>query len=400
MEKRADLHIHSRYSGGVSDKMRLHTLAREGKKKGIDIIGTGDCLHPKWRKEISDLERRKEGVYESDGMTFLLTCEVETKDRVHHLMLFPSMSKVEEFYERVERFSEDIDKNGRPHLSLSGEETALIAVETGSLFGPAHAFTPYTGLYGIHDSLNDAYGDLASNVSFLELGLSADTDYADKISELHDITYLSNSDAHSPFPHRLAREFNMIEVLDVSYNSFQKLFSGRKGSVKKNVGLPPREGKYNESACNQCYKHYSFEESVSRDWRCECGGTIKKGVKDRVNELKDTSPEERPDDRPGYLSLIPLQEIIAEAVGHSGTNTKKVKKIWDGLIQSFDNEVEVLCNAPANSIEKVSNKDVAGLIQDFREDKVEIKPGGGGEYGEIRSKSTNKKESQQSLMDF
>ena len=162
---------------------------------------------------------------------------------------------------------------------------ALIAEESGTLFGPSHAFTPYTGIYGNHDNLKSAYGNISKNISFLELGLSADSSYADKISELHDIVYLSNSDAHSPFPHRLAREFNVIDIPDISFDSIKNLFEMKKGKIIENIGLPPEEGKYNESACNKCYTHYSFEESISKNWRCSCGGTIKKGVADRVEEL-------------------------------------------------------------------------------------------------------------------
>jgi len=49
------------------------------------------------------------------------------------------------------------------------------------------------------------------------LGLSADTDMADHIEELQDIPFLTNSDAHSPWPHRIGREFNEIEVEELTF---------------------------------------------------------------------------------------------------------------------------------------------------------------------------------------
>ncbi len=395
----ADLHIHGKYSQGVSKKMEFKVLSEQSKKKGIDLLGTGDCLNPSWRKKIERLEKESGSVFSYRSMKFLLTGEVETVDRVHHLLIFPSLSKVEEMYERLKRFSSDIDSNGRPRTELSGEELALMAKECGCLFGPAHAFTPYTGLYGNHDSLTSAYGKLSGDLDFLEFGLSADSSYASKILELRDITYLSNSDAHSPFPHRLAREFNTLDLHDISFDSLKALFRGKKGEVVRNIGLPPEEGKYNESACNRCYTHYSFQESISRDWRCSCGGRIKKGVKDRVEELSDT--EDVLETKPPYLAIIPLQEMIAEAVGHSSPTTKKVTTIWNSLIDEIGDEVHVLCKAPIDEIKDSAGEPLASLIQDFRKEKIEIEPGGGGQYGKIVSKkSTKKQDRQRSLIDF
>ena len=48
----ADLHIHSRFSGATSKKMTIQNLAFVAPLKGIDVVGTGDCLHSGWMKEI------------------------------------------------------------------------------------------------------------------------------------------------------------------------------------------------------------------------------------------------------------------------------------------------------------------------------------------------------------
>ena len=42
-----DLHIHSRYSMAVSADMNLTEIAREAARKGVKIVATGDCLHPR-----------------------------------------------------------------------------------------------------------------------------------------------------------------------------------------------------------------------------------------------------------------------------------------------------------------------------------------------------------------
>ncbi len=55
MKVNADLHIHSMYSKAVSRDMNLQQIAREASRKGINIVGTGDCLFPKWFDEIKKL---------------------------------------------------------------------------------------------------------------------------------------------------------------------------------------------------------------------------------------------------------------------------------------------------------------------------------------------------------
>nr|MDO8099283.1 hypothetical protein [Candidatus Njordarchaeota archaeon] len=38
----ADLHIHSKYSGATSEDMNLVNLEKQGKVKGLNLLGTGD----------------------------------------------------------------------------------------------------------------------------------------------------------------------------------------------------------------------------------------------------------------------------------------------------------------------------------------------------------------------
>ncbi len=390
----ADLHIHSRYSAATSRRMELRTLAVEAARKGIQLLGTGDCLHPKWLSEIKELreengvfrfERDSKGyggVLEKCETAFVLTVEVEDTKRVHHLLLVPTVSKAEELFEKFSKHSKDIEENGRPTLNLSGEEIAEVAKECEALIGPCHAFTPWTALYAYHDSLGECYGDLTDYISFVELGLSADSSYADRISELHELTFLTNSDAHSPPPTRLAREFNRFELRDLSFEELKMaILRERDRKPVLNVGIPPEEGKYNESACIKCYKHYTLEDAISLRWRCSCGGRIKKGVKDRVKELADCNGT-HPPHRPPYLRLIPLAEIVALAL-QMGPSSKAVRETWELFLERFGDEVSVLVDA---SYEELSELDesVAAAILAFREGKVVVVPGGGGKYGVIK----------------
>ncbi len=413
MRFNCDLHIHSRYSGGTSTNMTIKTLAVESKKKGMDLLGTGDCLHSKWMKEIKECEVVDEGTFELTGTRFILSTEIQAEKRVHHLIYFPSISAVEGFKESISQHSKNLENDGRPHVHLSGEEIVELADEVDALVGPAHAFTPWTGMYAHFDSFKDCYGSRAGKIKFLELGLSADSDYGDMVPELQNITFLSNSDAHSPYPLRLAREFNKIQAMDKTYDEVVKAFlrKNRRNFVL-NVGLPPAEGKYNNTACSKCFGHFTFEEALATRWRCTCGGTIKKGVRDRVKELAGGGSVEHPRHRPEYLHIIPLTEIIQQAVGHSSPYSKKVQEIWESLITSFGDEVTVLIDTKISAISDVVGEELANAVDAFRSGKVVIIPGGGGEYGKVllpgseeakavgASQTKRKRGGQKNLSDF
>ena len=102
--------------------------------------------------------------------------------------------------------------------------------------------------------------------------------------------------------------------------------------------------------------------------------------------------------RPQYKHLIPLIEIIAKSLGISSTYSKKVNELWRALVEEHGGEIKVLLET---DIEKIAekNKNTAKAIQAFRENKIEIIPGGGGNYGEIKLPFDPPKK-QRALQDF
>jgi len=381
MKVNTDLHLHSKYSMASSRRMELPTIAREASKKGMELIGTADCTHPKWLEEIKRVSVSDEEI-RIDEIYFIPTTEIEDRNRVHHLLILPSISKAEELAERIAPFG-NLEADGRPSVRLNGNELAEIAKDIGALIGPCHAFTPWTALYGYHDSLKSCYGDMTDYISFLELGLSADSDYADRIQDLHRLTFLSNSDAHSPSTNKLAREFTQFDVPELTFDGLKKAILREQGyKATLNVGFFPEEGKYNRSACIKCYTQYSLPEAVENKWRCPvCGGVIKKGVFDRVNELADFKEPKHPEHRPPYLHLIPLAEIIQMALGHASVQTKGVQTAWNKLIERFGNEVKALIYSEPEDLKVVGDDRIVNAILAFRKGNVIIHPGGGGQYG-------------------
>ena len=72
---------------------------------------------------------------------------------------------------------------------------------------------------------------------------------ADTIEELEDIPFLTNSDAHSPWPHRLGREFNELEIGKLTFDDVRDAILNKK--IKANYGFDPRLGKYHKTACTK-----------------------------------------------------------------------------------------------------------------------------------------------------
>lgn len=371
----ADFHIHSCFSSASSKDMLIKNMAPKAKLKGLQLLGTGDAFHPGWLDIIEESTTYiGDGIYTTDDMNFVLTTEVEGKHRIHHVIIIPNMDVAHELSNKLVSKNKNID--GRPRTGYGGAELLEMVREYDCLIGPAHAFTPWTGMYKSYDSIYDCY---EKKPDFVELGLSADTFMADTVSELKDFPFLTNSDAHSPWPHRLGREFNQIELEDISYSSIKNAIKHNK--IKANYGLVPNLGKYHMTACTKCYKIVNPLIAKENKMKCSCGGRIKKGVDFRISEIADYEEPKHPSFRPEYVHLMPLAELIS-SVYDKGVTTKTVQGKWQKLIDNFGTEIDVLINASIGEIKRI-DPNVANAIEAFRNKTIEVIPGGGGQYGQI-----------------
>ncbi len=371
----ADLHIHSPYSMAVSRFMQPEQLLSTCLTKGIHVLGTGDALHPVWRKTW-------EPFLENDAGTLIVPSgEVEDENRVHHLILAEDFSQFDELQGLLKGTCKSFLSSGRPHIYLSGEKIAHYVHEVGGMIGPAHAFTPWTAMYAYFDRVADCYG--SESIDFLELGLSADSSYGAAIPDLYDVPFLSNSDAHSSQPDKIGREFNRFQLRNPSIK--EVLSCVRNGAIEMNAGFFPEEGKYNRTACSRCFTRYSPELAIRNKWRCPAdGGIIKKGVYDRARELASGGI---PSQRPPYLHIIPLGQIIQKVEGISSPLTKKGRSIYQRFISTFGNEIEVLINAPVTEMRAI-NAGTADAIEALRSGHVNLDPGGEESTGHSRSPDT------------
>jgi uncharacterized protein (TIGR00375 family) len=390
-EFNADLHIHSRYSRGVSPSMNLETVCEMARIKGIKIVGTGDCLYLDWLKELESKLEESNSAYKLEDTYYILQCEAETtvKGRVHHLILFPSFSSVYELRDKVLNGGYSKLSSGRPTLKLSPERLAEMVLEVGALVGPSHAFTPWTSMYAFYESIFDCYGQNTTEIYFLELGLSADTNMAKILTELDNCTFVSFSDAHSPYPDKLGRELTRFKLKNPNFAEIKKALMRIYGrEVTVNVGLDPREGKYYLTGCKRCEIAYTLDDVVVNGTLKKvcplCGGPLKIGVKDRIALLSPKDERVSTIKRPPYLHIVPLLEILRAIKGHSTTKTKSVQNMYYQLIGEFENEINILIDVPLSEIAR-EHQELAEILQKFRRDQIEFEfVGRAGHYGKIK----------------
>ncbi len=368
MQKNTDLHLHSCFSMATSPDMLPENILAGCRTKGIHVIGSGDALHPEWR-------RLWEPFVENEyGITVVPQTEVEDSSRVHHVILAETFDQFAELQELFSPVCDHLATSGRPHLHMNGEAIASRVHEVGGMIGPAHAFTPWTSLFAAYSAPSECYGE--ESFEFCELGLSADSTYGAGIAEFAGVPFLTNSDAHSPTPVKLGREFTRMDVSGETQRAV--LAAIRRGSVVLNAGFFPEEGKYNRTACTRCYAQFTLAEAEALHWKCPHDkGRIKLGVRERAEKL---STLDIPTVRPPYVKMIPLGEVIARVLGVSSPSTKKCAALYSRFIDAFDNEIAVLLEVPVGDLRSVS-PEVAEAVVKMREGRVALFAGGGGKYG-------------------
>ncbi len=383
-----DLHLHSRFSMGTSPRMDLPQICEGARIKGLDVVGTGDCLYHEWLEELESTLQRRGSCYTLDGVAFILQCEVETTigGRVHHLLLFPHFESAYHLRELLLEGGYSKLAGGRPQLKITPERFIDLTQAVGALVGPSHAFTPWTSMYAAYNTLMDCYGTNASCVRFIELGLSADTKMANALAELDPYPFVSFSDAHSANPDKLGREMTRFLVQDGSFGEIDKALRNVDGrTILLNVGLDPREGKYHLTGCRRCKTAYTLDE-LTVDGKLlktcpRCGGRVKIGVKDRIALLAARSKHVSHVQRPPYMHAVPLLEIL-KAMKHS--HTLNVNKAYGELIDAFGDEITILVDTPISDIEERYPR-LGAIINRFRNDQIDFEfVGRGGWYGKIK----------------
>ncbi|MDW8022117.1 MAG: endonuclease Q family protein, partial [Nitrososphaerota archaeon] len=360
----ADLHIHSKYSGATSERMNIPELVTFAEVKGLNLLGTGDALHPIWLSELRrDLEQTEGGLYKPKTgreIYFIPQVEVATiheyegkARRIHHVILMPSLDVAEQLSDELKKFG-DIAVDGRPILNMHPAELIeiVMSLDNTNLVFPAHIWTPWWSIFGANggvDKMEECYGEEVKRIHAIETGLSSDPPMNWRVSWLNKYTILSFSDSHSPYPYRLGREATVFELESLTYeNLYDAIVEKRIGNrVELTIEVPPAYGKYHWSGHRKCgVGPLPPEEAKRMKYKCPvCGKMLTKGVDDRVEELADMPNGHRPEDAQDFTHLLPLQELIALSMGiasEMNLNSKKIWSIYEKLVNFFGSEFKVL----------------------------------------------------------
>lgn len=379
----ADMHIHigrDKYNKPVkitaSKTLTIENILKEAsRRKGIELIGVIDCQSPGVQEEIIDLINDNKAVELPDGgirfekVTLILGSEIEVYDDacqgpIHVLCYFPTIEKIQLFSKWLSERMKNISLSSQRYYGTA-KELQYKVKELEGLFIPAHVFTPFKSLYGkgVIESLEEVLDpDLIDGI---ELGLSADTFMADQIKELHQYTYLTNSDSHS-LP-KIGREYQEMKLLEPSFKEFYYALHNAKGRhIVKNYGMNPELGKYHSTVCQNCMQAVPYKSET-----CPYCGSNKviSGVSDRINELKDN---EEKLSRPPYIYQVPLEYL-------PGLGPKSFEK----LLVQFETEMNIIHHASEADLKEYTKASIAEMIVQMRKGELKMLAGGGGKYGKV-----------------
>ncbi|OGK18959.1 hypothetical protein A3G67_00055 [Candidatus Roizmanbacteria bacterium RIFCSPLOWO2_12_FULL_40_12] len=421
----ADLHLHSRYSRAVSQKMDLLEIGSWAKKKGIHLASTSDWTHPIWFRELSaQLKETQAGIYSVDGIddvSFILSTEISSiysqggvTRRVHNLFFAPNLSSVEKFNKKILSMGAKLMSDGRPIVGTSSRNLLEIAlsIDENFLLIPAHAWTPWFSLFGSmsgFDSIEECFGDYAKYIYAVETGLSSDPIMNWQIKELDNRSIVSFSDAHSG--PKLGREATVFvtnkdsesdsQNLEYTYKDIMDAIK-RRSDGKLKIGYTieffPEEGKYHWNGHRNCDIRYSPDEVDKKGAVCPvCHKNLTIGVENRVRDLSHkvfhaqdlvflknssgtTFVYDKEKKRVPFVSLVPLLEIFLEVHDHSPT---RALRAYDAAIENIGSEFDILMKKSYDEIEKKDSAKLAEGIRKVRERTVSVDPGYDGVFGKV-----------------
>lgn len=390
----ADLHIHSRFSRATSQAMEIPHIAEAARLKGIKLVATGDFTHPGWLRLIKEsLAPAEDGLFRYGETRFILSAEVNNTytykarlRRVHNIIYAPSFEDVERINRLLQRYG-DLATDGRPTINLGAKEMleGILEVAPNSFLVPAHIWTPWFSLFGANsgfDSLEECFGDLKAEIPALETGLSSDPPMNWRLSALDPYALISNSDAHSPT--RLGREANLFNCELSYYGILDALKKKAPERLCYTIEFFPEEGKYHYDGHRRCQIRLAPKEAMLNNDICPaCGRRLTVGVLHRVELLSDRPEGYKPEKAIPYRHLIPLEEIIAEALG-IGRDTAGVHARYLSLVKALKSEFHLLLEAPIEEIERYGDERIAEGVARVRRGEVQIRPGYDGVFGEIR----------------
>jgi len=395
---------------------------------------------------LYSLKQEGRGKEEGKRPLFLLSTEISSifkQDnklrRIHNLVSAPDIETVEKINREFSRRGFNLSADGRPIIGLSSLALLelLLSIDSRILLIPCHVWTPHFGMYGSasgFDSIEESFGRYSKYIYAVETGLSSDPEMNWQIEELKTRSILSFSDAHSGA--KMGREATVFEIKKssasvsqpVSLSSDVKSKTIRRataftqninpkitykdivGAIRRDpksklqiqytIEFYPEEGKYHFSGHRNCGVVKGPGE-VKKDGNiCPvCKRRLTEGVLSRVQQLSNEklvgkrevklSPNgikwyiDTTHTHPPFVKLVPLLEIMAEALGLT-ISSQKARLTYENLCKELGSEIEILLKIPIEEIRKSAGSRIAEGIEKVRKGDIAIDPGYDGEYGKVK----------------
>jgi DNA helicase-2/ATP-dependent DNA helicase PcrA len=385
MEFAADLHLHSRYAGGVSKAMTLPAIAAWAQRKGMDLLGTGDCLQESWLKEIElALEPAEPGLFRLRPETqvqvdrtvppalrrplrFVLSTEVHCAPAgtpplggIHHLIYFPSLDSVRRLRSRLEPIGDLTD--GRPMLGIDSYQLLQAVVEQndGLKLAPAHVLNPWYASLGTISgarSLETLFRDLTPQLCAVEMGLTSTPAMCGRLSTLDRHALFCCSDAHSLA--NIGREYLVVDIEPSFDHLFAAIQSSQSPHRRGMVKYPVARARYYPNWCGHCQRG-DFAQKCP-----ECGKPLVAGSRDRLEAVADRRLPDQRAEAAHCQQLRPLELLLAD-LGQCSPKSKAVSRDYDRLVSAVGNERYILTRASAEQLALESTPQIARQIVEQR----------------------------------
>ncbi len=226
---KGDLHIHTQLSPCGSLDNSPQNIVYFAKEQGLDFIGIAD--HNTTRQASIVVEIGKQ-----NGLTVFPGVEVNTKEEVHCVCLFPDVTPLAQMQNWLDErlpnmenkpeyfgFQVQVDANDNivysenrflhAAIHASINEVCDYVHQLGGLFFPAH-------IDRRGNSLLRQLGMIPDNLNFDALEIFRATNEADIRSSLNlskNIAVLKNSDAH--YPYEIGRAYSLYELDALNFNA-------------------------------------------------------------------------------------------------------------------------------------------------------------------------------------
>jgi PHP family Zn ribbon phosphoesterase len=366
--------------------MTLENIALWAQRKGVDLLGTGDCLQPQWLAEIEAHTEEAEpglralkpaveravharlpaGLHRS--VRFVLSTEVncapsgtDAMRGLHQLLYFPSLAVVREFADRIGKRG-DLQE-GRPTLAISARELLKGTRNFDRVFlAPAHVMNPWfsaLGIIGGGTALERVYEDELPHLLGVETGLTSDSIMCRRVPSLDRFGLFSCSDAHSL--ENLGRECTLLDSTPGYDAIMAALRTGSNENVKGTLKVPLEFTRYYHNWCSQCQETFAVRTCP------QCGHSLTTGSRDRLQQLDGIRPEPVwRKHRPPSESLLPLAAVVAAVEGRkpdSEVGRREAAEMVDRLGQ---HERYILTEASLEVLLTVTRPEIAGAILNQR----------------------------------